>query len=88
MPAPPNRSTNPMFLPACLRIASQPSSISPPQQPVELIEVPDSIGFGSDEMDTCPMNLEEFMGDFMDQEAVADVETEPLPHGVPGVKVC
>ena len=34
------------------------------------------------------MNLEEFMDDFMNEEVVADVETEPLPNAVSGVKVC
>ena len=88
LPAPPNPYINPMFLPACLRIASQPSSIKQPKQAVELIEVPDTLGFGGDEVDTCPMNLEEFMDDFMNEEVVADVETEPLPNAVSGVKVC
>ena len=39
-------------------------------------------------MDTLPMNVETFMDEFMNEEVVADVETEPLPNSVPGVQVC
>lgn len=69
---------------SCLRIASQPEKIQrkASRPDIETIEIHDSLPFGQDDAETQPMDLDQFMDQFMNDPEVPDVETKTPDNSV------